>query len=232
MSANMSIWHLIASADPVVKLILLLLLVVSIFSWGMMIERSLLLSKAKRVYKRFEKKFWSGIDMSKLNQELKDQDSAVGIGAIFSQGYSAFVRFKRSDDVPTESVVDHVSRVLKVAFMKENDRLQGNISTLGTIGAVSPYVGLFGTVWGIMGAFQSLGGVQQVTLAMVAPGISEALIATAMGLFVAIPAVIGFNRLSAKADLLLNEYENFQDEFVGIIDRQLRTHQPSSVLSQ
>lgn len=224
MNANMSIWHLISGADPVVKLVLLLLLVVSIFSWGVMIERALLLRKAKRVYKAFEKRFWSGIELSKLSQAIKHEDHDVGIGAIFQQGYHAFVRFGRNDGVPIDSVVDHVSRVLKVAFMKENDRLQGNISALGTIGAVSPYVGLFGTVWGIMGAFQALGGVQQVTLAMVAPGISEALIATAMGLFVAIPAVIGFNRLSAKADLILNEYENFQDELIGIIDRQLRTY--------
>jgi len=222
MQENMSIWHLVASADTVVKFILLLLLVVSVFSWALMIERTLLLAKSRRVYKAFEAQFWSGIEMSALSQKLKQQDTDVGISAIFLKGYGAFVRFQRGENVPTESVVSHVSRVLKVAFMRENDRLQGNISALGTIGAVSPYVGLFGTVWGIMGAFQALSSVQQVTLAMVAPGISEALIATAMGLFVAIPAVIGFNRLSTKADFLLNDYENFQDEFVSIIDRQMR----------
>jgi biopolymer transport protein TolQ len=149
----------------------------------------------------------------------------MGAGQIFRAGFKDFLRMQQKQGVSPDSVLNAVQRAMRVALMRESDRLEYGLPLLATIGSVSPYVGLFGTVWGIMGSFHALAGVEQATLSMVAPGISEALIATAMGLFVAIPAVVAYNRFSARAERLLNEYENFQDEFTGILHRELYSEQ-------
>ena len=221
-SSSLSIWTLIITAGPVVKLVLLLLLCASIWSWTVIFQRISVLKKAMLAMKEFQKTFWSGVEMANLYKELGHNEQGVwGMGHIFCAGFKDFLRMQQHGAVAAGAVMDGVQRAMRVALTRETDRLENGLPLLATIGSVSPYVGLFGTVWGIMQSFTSLSGVEQATLSMVAPGISEALIATAMGLFVAIPAVIAYNRFSAHTDKLLNEYENFQEEFAGILHRQL-----------
>ncbi len=224
--SDMSVVHLVSVADPVVKVVMLLLLIASIVSWGLIFQRSLGLKKDRQAFLQFEKLFWSGKSIPELYEGIQrtlKTSTALPSGAehIFIKGYQELVKFDRLRKVKSESILTGVDRAMRVALMRESDRLQMGISLLATIGSVSPYVGLFGTVWGIMNAFQSLAAVSQATLSMVAPGISEALIATAMGLFVAIPAVIAYNRLVALSENLLNEYENFQEEFAGLLLREV-----------
>jgi biopolymer transport protein TolQ len=223
---NMSIWHLIFVADPVVKLVMLILLLASVISWSIIFQRSRLLSSDQKKFESFERKFWAGQSLPELyksvDQTLRSSENIpVGAEHIFMKGYEELLKLDRRGKIKPEAVISGVERTMKVALMRESDRLQSGISLLASIGSVSPYVGLFGTVWGIMNAFQSLGAVSQATLSMVAPGISEALIATAMGLFVAIPAVIAYNRFVARSESLLNEYENFQEEFTGLLHREV-----------
>ncbi|MDF2690747.1 MAG: biopolymer transport protein [Gammaproteobacteria bacterium] len=225
MGTNISIWALIVGADPVVKCVMLLLLMVSIGSWSIIIKRISLLKNTERESEQFEDKFWSGADISKLYKPSKESEQ--GIQAVFHAGYKAFNRLREAHKMPAASIVEEVQRSLRVALARESDRLENQLSILATIGSVSPYVGLFGTVWGIMHSFIALGSVEQATLSQVAPGISEALIATAMGLFVAIPASIAYNVFVASSEKLLNRYDNFAEEFVGIVYRQLngiKTH--------
>ena len=218
-SGSLSIWTLIITAGPVVKLVLLLLLCASIWSWTVIFQRISVLKKAMSAMKAFQKTFWSGVEMANLYKELgHSEEGTLGAGHIFCAGFKDFLRMQQH---APGAVMDAVQRAMRVAMTRETDRLENGLPLLATIGSVSPYVGLFGTVWGIMQSFTSLAGVEQATLSMVAPGISEALIATAMGLFVAIPAVIAYNRFSAHTDKLLNEYDNFQEEFAGILHRQL-----------
>ncbi len=224
--SDMSVMHLISVADPVVKAVMFLLLLASIASWTVIFQRSVGLKRDRLVFVQFEKLFWSGKSLPELYESVTKTlrskgEIPVGAQHIFVKGYQELVKFDRLRKVKEETVLSGVERAMRVALMRESDRLQQGISILATIGSVSPYVGLFGTVWGIMNAFQSLGAVSQATLSMVAPGISEALIATAMGLIVAIPAVIAYNRLVTSSDTLLNEYENFQDEFTGLLHREV-----------
>ena len=218
---NMSIWHLIFVADPVVKVVMMILLIASIVSWTIIFGRSRLLGAERQNFIGFEKQFWSGQSLPDLYKklDLSPQDN-LGAKHIFMKGYEELLKLDRKHIKP-EAIMAGVDRTMKVALMREGDRLQEGISLLATIGSVSPYVGLFGTVWGIMNAFQSLGAVSQATLSMVAPGISEALIATALGLLVAIPAVVAYNRLVSKSETLLNDYENFQEEFAGLLHREV-----------
>ena len=218
---HLSIWHLIAQADPIVKLVMLILLLGSIVSWAIIFQRNRLLKKEVKAYKGFEAQFWSGKSLSEIYQRLSKAQAETGATAIFSSGYSELGKLQKRVGLKPDAVMSGMERAMKVTLMRESDRLQNGLSLLATIGSVSPYVGLFGTVWGIMNAFQSLGAVQQATLAMVAPGISEALVATAMGLFVAIPAVIAYNRFVARSERILNEFENFQDEFTGLVHREV-----------
>jgi len=219
---DLSIWHLIANADPIVKIVLCILLAASIGSWTVIVQRYICFRRVRAAMHSFEEKFWSGADLSRLHKALDNtEEGDMGAGQIFKLGFRDFMRMQQKAGATPDAVMDAVQRAMRVAFMRETDRLEYGLSLLATIGSVSPYVGLFGTVWGIMGSFRSLAGVEQATLSMVAPGISEALVATAMGLFVAIPAVVGYNRFSARTERLLNEYENFQDEFAGILHREL-----------
>jgi biopolymer transport protein TolQ len=220
MSADMSFYHLIAGASFVVQLVMLLLLTVSVVSWTMIFRRHAALREAREAADAFEGRFWSGGDLSTLYREVSAQEESIGMAGIFHAGFSEFARLRSQQGVEPRAVVEGAQRVMRVVLSREMDSLETHLSFLATVGSTSPYVGLFGTVWGIMNAFRGLGNAQQATLAMVAPGIAEALIATAMGLFAAIPAVIAYNRYSNDVERLINRYDNFLEEFSTILQRQ------------
>lgn len=229
MDTQLSIWHLIATADPVVKFVMLILLLASIWSWTVIFQRISLLKRAGALIRDFNQRFWEGEDMADLYRHLHAQNNQqYGVARVFQSGFRAFLKV-RDQPISVDRCVESLDRSMRATIMREADRLEHGLSLLSTIGAVSPYVGLFGTVWGIMGSFKALGGVQQATLSMVAPGISEALIATAMGLFVAIPAVVAYNRFSARTERILSESESFQDDLITLFERQL--HQQQGVKS-
>jgi len=216
---DMSFIGLFMQASLVVKLVMILLIVISITSWAYIFQRSRILSRAQLELEYFEDKFWSGTDLNGLYRELSEQDSVAGPNSIFVAGFREFVRLRKSTD-DAELVLDGASRAMRIALSREVNHLEARLSFLATVGSTSPYIGLFGTVWGIMNSFIALGQVKQATLAMVAPGIAEALIATAIGLFAAIPAVIAFNRFSNQVEKLENSYINFMEEFASILQRQ------------
>ncbi len=221
MSADLSFFGLIAGASPVVQLVMLLLLTVSVLSWAMIFRKRSALSEARSGADKFEERFWSGGDLYTLyNQVSPRSDHLRGLANIFVAGFQEFTRLRKKTGVDPTSVVEGAQRSMRVALSREIDDLETHLSFLATVGSTSPYVGLFGTVWGIMNAFRGLANVQQATLAMVAPGIAEALIATAMGLFAAIPAVIAYNRYSNDVERLENRYDNFLEEFSSILHRQ------------
>ncbi|UTP72557.1 protein TolQ [Alteromonas sp. LMIT006] len=219
MVHDMSFIGLFMQASLVVKLVMILLIVISITSWAYIFQRSRILSRAQLELEYFEDKFWSGTDLNGLYRELSEQDSVAGPNSIFVAGFREFVRLRKSTD-DAELVLDGASRAMRIALSREVNHLEARLSFLATVGSTSPYIGLFGTVWGIMNSFIALGQVKQATLAMVAPGIAEALIATAIGLFAAIPAVIAFNRFSNQVEKLENSYINFMEEFASILQRQ------------
>ncbi len=226
MDTQLSIWHLIATADPVVKFVMLILLLASIWSWTVIFQRIGLLKRAGVLIRNFNQRFWDGEDMSDLYRDLQSQNmQQYGVARVFQVGFRSFLKVRDQQAMSVERCIESLDRSMRATIMREADRLEHGLSLLSTIGAVSPYVGLFGTVWGIMGSFKALGGVQQATLSMVAPGISEALIATAMGLFVAIPAVVDYKRFSARTERILSESESFQDELITLFERQLHRHQ-------
>ncbi len=221
MATDMSFFHLIMGASMVVKLVMLLLLGVSMASWTMIFRRRTALKAAQAAADEFEDRFWSGGDLSALYREISSKpDSVIGMAGIFQAGFSEFARLRKQTGSDSRSVVEGAQRVMRVVLSRETDDLETHLSFLATVGSTSPYVGLFGTVWGIMNSFRGLGNAQQATLSMVAPGIAEALIATAMGLFAAIPAVIAYNRYSNDVERLINRYDNFLEEFSTILHRQ------------
>ena len=221
MAADMSFFHLISGASLVVQLVMVLLLVVSMVSWTMIFRRRSVLREARLAADEFEDRFWSGGDLAALYRDVTAQSKhAIGMAGIFQSGFSEFARLRKQSGVEPRAVVEGAQRVMRVALSRETDDLETHLSFLATVGSTSPYVGLFGTVWGIMNSFRSLGNAQQATLSMVAPGIAEALIATAMGLFAAIPAVIAYNRYSNDVERLINRYDNFLEEFSTILQRQ------------
>ena len=220
MSADLSFFSLILGASPVVQLVMLLLLTVSVLSWTMIFRKRSTLASARDSADDFEERFWSGGDLANLYRHVaRDSDKLRGLSNIFVAGFKEFTRLHKKGVDPM-SVVEGAQRSMRVALSREIDDLEIHLSFLATVGSTSPYVGLFGTVWGIMNAFRGLANVQQATLAMVAPGIAEALIATAMGLFAAIPAVIAYNRYSNEVERLENRYDNFLEEFSSILQRQ------------
>jgi biopolymer transport protein TolQ len=226
----MSIWGLIASASIVVQLVMLILLSASIFSWIVIFQRVRVLKQAKKVRTEFEDQFWSGIDLSQLYRKLtQDGRKVEGIETIFTSGIKEFTRLRQNQNVEPDAVMDGIQRVMRVALYKEEEKLDQHLSFLATVGSTSPYVGLFGTVWGIMHSFIGLAEVQQATLATVAPGIAEALIATAIGLAAAIPAVIAYNRFSSTSESLASSYENFADEFTSILHRKVHAREGGAV---
>jgi biopolymer transport protein TolQ len=221
MSADLSFFSLIAGASVVVQLVMLLLLTVSVLSWAMIFRKRSALHEARADADRFEERFWSGGDLYSLyNQISPRSENLRGLANIFVAGFQEFTRLRKKAGADPTSVVEGAQRSMRVSLSREMDDLETHLSFLATVGSTSPYVGLFGTVWGIMNAFRGLANVQQATLAMVAPGIAEALIATAMGLFAAIPAVIAYNRYSNDVERLENRYDNFLEEFSSILHRQ------------
>jgi biopolymer transport protein TolQ len=220
---EMSFIHLVLNASVPVQIVMLILLLASIFSWALIYIKWGFLKQNRLEAKTFEGRFWSGINLSDLFSQLSSRkEKRFGMEAIFEHGFREFARARKADLANVE-VITASHRSMKVSMSREIEMLENNLSYLATVGSVSPYIGLFGTVWGIMDSFRSLAGVQQATLAMVAPGISEALIATAMGLLAAIPAVIAYNNFATEIDQLVGRYENFLEEFTGILQRQIQT---------
>ena len=218
---DMAIWSLIVQASIVVKLVLALLVLASFFSWWYIFVKLFTLGKAKRQAEAFEKEFWGGTDIVGLYQRsASGRYETQGMERIFEAGFKEFLKLKTRSGSDVGALMDGTRRAMKAAFQRELDYLESHLSFLATVGSVSPYIGLFGTVWGIMNAFRGLSNVAQATLAQVAPGIAEALIATAIGLFAAIPAVIAYNRYTADIDRLANRYESFIEEFSNILQRQ------------
>ena len=222
MNSNISFVQLVLQAHPLVQVILLLLLLASVVSWTVILAKRGLLSRIQKDAVNFENRFWSGGTIGDLYEALRrDRRNEDGLAQIFSAGYEEFTR-QQGGRVAPEDALAAVQRQMRVAHARELERLEGGLPMLATIGSTSPYVGLFGTVWGIMNAFIAIGNVKQATLASVAPGIAEALIATAMGLFAAIPAVVAYNFLTSQVDRIENRFNTFAEEMTGILDRGLR----------
>jgi len=218
MIGDHSALDLILQASLIVQFVMALLVGASVVSWAIILRKRQLLGAERQGADRFEEQFWSGGDLAGLYKSL-ESGSPTGMAGVFVAGFREFSRLRRQAGISGAQLLEGSRRAMRVAQLRETDRLEQNLSTLATIGSTSPYVGLFGTVWGIMSAFQGLGNVQQATLAMVAPGIAEALIATAMGLFAAIPAVIAYNRYADQVGRLELRYDAFMEEFSTILQR-------------
>ncbi len=219
MSEPLSIYALVINASVLVQIIMALLVAASMASWVMIFQRWRALDRVQMELNEFEDYFWSGIDLRKLHKDLQDDSALTGIETVFVSGFTEFQRLSEQPNTDPDSIMQRVQRVMRVEVSREEERLEKHLAFLATVGSTSPYVGLFGTVWGIMNSFRSLANMSQATLASVAPGISEALIATAMGLFAAIPAVIGYNRFSARVEVLMKRYEAFADELTSVLFR-------------
>ena len=220
MSTDLSLITLIAEASVLVQLVMLTLLLISLYSWTLIFKKRGELSQAKRDADAFEDKFWSGNELNRLYEDISSRPhTSRGMEGIFEAGFKEFVRLQKTSD-DSAFVLEGAQRVMRVSLAREIDQLETSLPFLATAGSTSPYIGLFGTVWGIMNSFTALGNVQNATLAMVAPGIAEALIATAMGLFAAIPAVIAYNRYANSVERLINRYDTFLEEFSSILQRQ------------
>ena len=219
-SSSMSIVVLVAQAAPVVKVVLLILLIASLMSWYMIVSRWRVLGRTRKADQAFEERFWSSDDLSSLyNRVRREPNPDSASEAVFRAGFQEFVRLSKSTRGP-EAIMEGAERAMRVALQREQSRLTRHLPFLATVGSTSPYVGLFGTVWGIMNAFRALANVSQATLSVVAPGIAEALVATAMGLFAAIPAVVAYNRYASLSDSLVGDCEVFAEEFSSILHRQ------------
>ncbi len=217
MNTDPSILNFVLDAGIVVKLVLLLLVLASVFSWMVIFQRVSLFKKTHKALRKFEHEFRSGTSLDKLFKQFDKVKHKEGLSAILACGIKEYNRLKQRTTMSPEAILEGTMRAMRIAETRELEKLESNLSFLATVGSTSPYIGLFGTVWGIMTSFQSLGSVQQATIAMVAPGISEALIATAVGLFAAIPAVIAYNRFSAQLSKIQEKYETFEDEFTNIL---------------
>jgi biopolymer transport protein TolQ len=224
MTGNLNPLDLVLQASIIVQIVMALLLLASVVSWSIMLRKRAELRRARADADKFEEMFWSGGDLTAMFRAI-DQSRRVtkGMESIFEQGFREFSRMRQHGGVPAAQLIEGSRRGMRVALLKESDRLEHSLSMLATIGSTSPYVGLFGTVWGIMNAFHGLGNVQQATLAMVAPGIAEALIATAMGLFAAIPAVIAYNRYADQVSRIELRYDTFVEELSTILQRHAST---------
>jgi biopolymer transport protein TolQ len=221
MNTDLSIFHLVTEASFVVQFVMVTLLTASVASWTFIFTKRKELNRAVEITDEFEEQFWSGVVLADLYRKLAAKDfEPEGIEKIFLAGYKEFSRMRQAGNVEPGVQVESAQRVMRIELSRELERLDEHLAFLATVGSISPYIGLFGTVWGIMNSFMSLGSVKQATLAQVAPGIAEALIATAIGLFAAIPAVISYNRFSTRLDRLTGRYELFVEEFVVLLQRQ------------
>ncbi len=222
-SSQMGIWELILDASLLVQGVMALLVLASLASWMVIFRKRQQLNRAEKRARDFEEKFWSGADLNQLYDKVAGNSAArEGIETLFESGFREFSRLREERHLHADTLTNGAQRAMRVTLTREMERLEHHLSFLATVGSVSPYVGLFGTVWGIMNSFRGLAGAQQATIAMVAPGIAEALIATAMGLFAAIPAVVAFNKYSAQVERLEMRYDNFKEEFAAILHRQAR----------
>jgi biopolymer transport protein TolQ len=220
---TLSIWTLVSEASFLVKFVMFILLMASVVSWVMIFQRGLYHRKASMAFFAFEKQFWSGVDLNQLFRQGNGRNDSEGIENIFRAGFKEFTRLRQQSGADPDAVMEGCQRAMRVALAREEEKLEANLPFLASVASVSPYIGLFGTVWGIMNSFRGLANVHQTTLATVAPGISEALVATAMGLFAAIPAVLAYNRYSARAEISLNNYRTFAEEFSAILHRQVHS---------
>lgn len=218
MGGHTTILGYFLQAGVVVKLVMLVLLAASIVSWTLIIQRALYFKQKKSFYESFRKQFWTSNDLGKLYTEIEEEEEREGLVGIFYSGFKEFLRLNEKGRV----VIEPIQRAMQISHFKEAEDLEQHLPIFASIGSLAPYVGLFGTVWGIMTSLQALGQAQQATIAMVAPGISEALVATAMGLFTAIPAAIAYNRYSTHANNLLNRSDLFQEELVALISEQVK----------
>jgi len=218
----MSVISLITGASVLVQIVMLLLLLASMFSWYYIFLKVFMLRRASRLASEFEKEFWSGGDLNELYQRAVNSRSSAGsLERIFESGFREFSKHKKQSGTDVGVLMDGTRRAMRATYQREMDTLESSLPFLASVGSVSPYVGLFGTVWGIMNAFRGLANVAQATLAHVAPGIAEALIATAMGLFAAIPAVVAYNHFAGDVNRLATRFDSFMEEFSNILQRQV-----------
>jgi biopolymer transport protein TolQ len=221
MQNELQILDLIMQASWLVKGVMLLLLLASVASWVIIFRKRQVLNRAEKEADAFEEKFWSGTDLTAMHEAITaGHRKTDGMERIFESGFSEFLRMRQQARMGPTAMVEGAQRSMRIALTRETEELEFRLNFLATVGSTSPYIGLFGTVWGIMTSFHQLANVNQATIAMVAPGISEALVATAMGLFAAIPAVIAFNRFSNQVERLEVRYDNFKEEFSSILQRQ------------
>jgi biopolymer transport protein TolQ len=221
ITQDLDIWTLIVNASIVVKFVMAILLLVSFMSWMFIFQKWYVLRRAVAQTLKFEREFWGGQDLNALYQGAVNHRHSIGsLERVFEAGYREFAKLRGQRGGDPSDMVDGARRAMRATFQREMDFLERHLAFLASTGSVSPYVGLFGTVWGIMHAFRSLANVQQATLAQVAPGIAEALVATAIGLFAAIPAVVAYNRYSHDVERLGNRFESFMEEFSNILHRQ------------
>jgi biopolymer transport protein TolQ len=219
---DMSVLGLITGASVLVQVVMLLLLLASILSWYYIFLKIFSFRRATQLADRFEKEFWSGVDLNDLYQRaVNARNSAGALERVFESGFREFAKHRKQPGMDVAMVMDGVRRAMRATYQREMERLESHLSFLATVGSVSPYVGLFGTVWGIMNSFRGLANVAQATLGAVAPGIAEALIATAMGLFAAIPAVMAYNRFAGDINRLATRFDSFMEEFTNILQRQV-----------
>jgi biopolymer transport protein TolQ len=217
--SDMSLVRLIFDASWVVQLVLALLLLGSVYSWSIILRKAAALKAAHAAAERFETAFWSGSDLTTLYKAIGDRGGASGMENMFEMGFREFARLRQQNVASADGLLDGPRRAMRAAQLKETERLEAQLATLATIGSISPYVGLFGTVWGILHAFMGLGSVEQATLQMVAPGIAEALVATAIGLLAAIPAVVAYNRFADQVSRLEMRFDAFLEEFSALLQR-------------
>ncbi len=219
----MSVLSLITGASVLVQIVMLALLLASLFSWYYIFLKVFTFNRATRQANEFEKQFWSGVDLNELYQRaVNARGSAGSQERIFESGFQEFTKLRKQPGMDIRTVLDGTRRAMRATYQREMERLESYLSFLASVGSVSPYVGLFGTVWGIMNSFRGLANMTQATLGAVAPGIAEALIATAMGLFAAIPAVVAYNRFAGDVNRLANRFDNFMEEFSNILQRQVK----------
>lgn len=223
VTQDMSILHLILQASAVVQVVMGILIAVSCMSWYYIAMKFFAVKQSRQKTEAFERDFWSGGDLNNLfNSAVNDRHNAGSMERIFEAGFREFTKLKGQKNLDPKDVVDGSRRAMRATYQREMDTLEAHLAFLASVGSVSPYIGLFGTVWGIMHAFRGLSNVGQATLASVAPGIAEALVATAIGLFAAIPAVLAYNRFAHDIDRLAVRYESFMEEFSNILQRQMR----------
>jgi biopolymer transport protein TolQ len=228
MNVNLSIWHLVLNASIVVQLVMLLLLGVSIASWAAIFRKLFALKRVNAMNDKFEREFWSGTNLNDLfTAAAQNTDHTGPMERIFASGMREYQKLRERRITDSGTLLDGARRAMRASYQREMDAVESNLSFLASVGSVSPYVGLFGTVWGIMHAFTGLGALQQVTLATVAPGIAESLVATAIGLFAAIPAVVAYNRYAHDIDRVANRLETFIEEFSNILQRNLGSPAPA-----